>query len=178
MSEHEFLSASNKDNKRRKLSINKYYQEKIEKTQRNTPGLFETSSGKNDNNTLDTIKNQSNMILKDEFFNHFEDIGKELKMRLTENKQTIKNPTVDQNMAALCVFVDLGKAFDTVNRNKLTNLENYTVRGTLLNLFTNYISERLQYVKYFNYYITMKYGVLQGNVIDSLLFIIYVNCLV
>ena len=48
----------------------------------------------------------------------------------------------------LGVFIDLRKAFDTIDHSKLLNkLHNYGIRGNTLELMKCYFSDRKQYVK-------------------------------
>jgi len=55
---------------------------------------------------------------------------------------------VDGKLNASLVFMDLQKAFDTVCVERLLNcLENYGFRGTVLNLFKSFLSDRRQVIK-------------------------------
>ena len=64
---------------------------------------------------------------------------------LSEN-YTMKYPKVLINKKTTCaIFLDLKKAFDTVNRcSLLKKLEKYGIRGLPLQLLKSYLSNRTQ----------------------------------
>ena len=77
------------------------------------------------------------------------------------------------------VFLDLKKAFDTVDHSlRLTKLEHVGVRGHSLEWFNSYLTNRYQFV-YINGILSeqdmIKCGVSQGSILGPLLFFIYIN---
>ena len=77
------------------------------------------------------------------------------------------------------IFLDLSKAFDTLNyKILLRKLKYYGLGNVAYNLIENYLTNRQQFVKLGNVkskLIYMLIGVPQGSILWSLLFNIYIN---
>ena len=84
-----------------------------------------------------------------------------------------------KNCKPAIIFLDVRKAFDTVNHNiLLKKLEHYGIEGVVLQWFKSYLSGRYQCTKVngkVSKFMELCSGVPQGSILGPILFSIYIN---
>ena len=97
---------------------------------------------------------------------------------LHQSVQSISS-TLAKGKHVLGIFIDLSKAFDTLDHGiLLEKLNRYGIRGTALKLLESYLNNRGQYVSFNNTAsekLPILYGVPQGSILGPLLFLLYMN---
>ena len=86
---------------------------------------------------------------------------------------------LDEDKFACGVFIDLQKAFETVDHGIfLSKLNHYGVRGASYQWFKSYLTGRKQYttISYLKSDLrSINYGVPKGSVLGPILFLLYIN---
>ena len=86
---------------------------------------------------------------------------------------------LDKRKYPIAIYMDLSKAFDTLDHNILLNkLKYYGVKNTELSWFQSYLTERSQYVEINSHtsnVLTISTGVPQRSILGPLIFLIYMK---
>ena len=92
-------------------------------------------------------------------------------------EKLLKN--LDERLSSCAIFLDLAKAFDTVNHDILIRkLSKYGIRGSALQMLDSYLSSRKQFVSIDNVNsetAIIELGVPQGLILGPFLFLIFIN---
>ena len=87
---------------------------------------------------------------------------------------------IDKGHVPISIFIDLSKAFDTVDHGILIEKLKHGFVGIELNWFMSYLNDRQQYVSYdgaLSYIVNKSESVSQGSILKPSLFLSYMNVL-
>ncbi len=86
---------------------------------------------------------------------------------------------MDNNNTPICIFLDLSKAFDTINHKTLLDkLKYYDIDGLAHNRVEHYLTNRKEIVEIYGIkedILLVNTCVPQGSILGPLIFIIYIN---
>ena len=100
---------------------------------------------------------------------------------LTNLLETMDDWSISINNKQLqtAIYIDFSKAFDTVSHSKLLiKLNSYGIRGDLLSLIGDFLSDRTQRTRVgsrLSTSTTLTSGIVQGSCLGPLMFVIYIN---
>jgi retron-type reverse transcriptase len=119
---------------------------------------------------------EKNRMLTHHQYGFRENRSTELAIIELTNKLT---KAIDNGEFIIGIFIDLSKAFDTINhRILIQKLEHYGIRGVAQLWFQNYLTNRKQIVKYNQVRskeMLIQTGVPQGSILGPILFLLYMN---
>ena len=126
-------------------------------------------------NRLHSFLEKYNILFTSQYGFHKQNSTEHATLELIDSVVNVLN---DKHYA-LAVFIDLSKAFDTLDHEMLLDkLWHYSIRGVQYTLFKSYIEHRKQFVinkDTMSDYQSTKCGVPQGSFLEPLVFLIYIN---
>ncbi len=127
------------------------------------------------NNRLDTFILKHNLLTDSQYGFR---TNSTTSLALIDSIENVMN-SIEQKQFAVGLFIDLKKAFDTIDHHILINkLEHYGIRGVVLNWIQSYLSDRRQFVKLgdsCSKCLDITCGVPQGSILGPKFFILYIN---
>ena len=121
-------------------------------------------------NQLSHFLEKENILFKHQFGFRKNYSTEQAILELTDNLKM----KIDSNEAICSIFLDLSKAFDTVNHQiLLQKLYRYGIRGVPLQWFKSYLESRTQYVEVEivkTNPLSIQWGVPQGSTLGLILF--------
>jgi hypothetical protein len=127
-------------------------------------------------NLLLKFMDKKNIIAKHQY--GFQE-SKGTKFALEKLSETVRN-ALEKRMSVILLFIDLKKAFDTVDHEILLHkLNNMGIRRKMFEWFISYLKDRRIRIKIRDDYVSepasTSTGVPQGSILSLLLFLIYIN---
>lgn len=143
-------------------------------------------------NTIPIIDKVMQCIVREQLQTHIDDnnilTDFQSAFRSNHSCQTVINlilsewkREVGDGKVIIAVFLDLKRAFETIDRNTMVKvLENYGVKGNVLNWFKSWLSNRTQQTKLndeMSSSCSIDVGLPQGTPLSCVLFILYINAI-